>query len=382
MATGLPLGAIEAALDTLMVEERIQVAVSESAVLVYRLHDRRQGGVGYPDGPERRVSGFTASAIVPPPPPRSARRRRWGPRFPHREPRRPHSFDQKTLRLIRARGGVVSIAELVEHTGLTVEGARLEAERLVGLYGGEAHPSWDRHVVYAFPDLVASAHGDFHVREPRPAWVRTEEPMLDSRASDSRHRWPQATCGAVAAGAFSWFATFPPAAGGRIALLAVVAGASAGATFLVAERLLRAALRHPRLRVHRWETLRRYILGHVFETALRGKGVVSLNRTISYLKTRTGGARISRRKVERALRSLAEEFDAPETELDGDRFFGFRNVKRQFLASHVQRVRLQLQRRATGRTLFDSGDAESVAAEREFDIFDRALYDDPGAPPK
>ena len=41
-----------------------------------------------------------------------------------------------------------------------------EMERLVELYGGEAHPSWDGHIVYDFPELVVSDNGDFVGREP------------------------------------------------------------------------------------------------------------------------------------------------------------------------------------------------------------------------
>lgn len=357
MATGLPLASVEATLDQLLANERVQVAVSESAVVVYRL----DGGID--PRPPARTTRDTSGV------------RRWSSVLARQGLPGPRPFDAKTLRLIRARGGVVSIAELVEHTGLTASGARIEAERLAALFGGEAHPSWDGHMVYAFPALVESAHGDFHVREPRPAWVRTNQP-LDAGGSSStwvRRAWQVGA--AVSASALAWFAAFPPPATGRVFVLAAVAGASAGAAFLTGRALLQVAMRHPRLRLRRTETLRRYVLGYVFETALRGKGVVSLDRTMSYLRTRTGGARISRSKVLQALRGLAKEFDAPETELEGDRFFGFRNVKRQFLASHVQRVRLRLSRQDHGSTVYDSGDTDSDRAARELELFDRDLFD-------
>jgi len=264
---------------------------------------------------------------------------------------------------------VVSIAELVEHTGLSVAGAAREAERLVALYGGEAHTSWDGHVVYAFPELVASAHGDLRLREPRPAWVWCEEPMVDPRPSRLTGR-AVAFGGAVAA--LGWFATFPPGAAGRVLLLACVAGASAGAAFALCGVVAGRLGRLPRVRLRRDETVRRYLLGHVFETALRGKGVVSLERAVTHLASRTG-VRLGRRKVERVLRGLAAEFDAPVLQLEGDLFFGFRNVKRQFLASHVQRVRLGLGRDAEGSAVFDSGDPDEAAAERELRLFDLEL---------
>ncbi len=372
MTTGLPRADVDAALASLMADERVQVAVSEPAVVVYRIDQTRaldasralappsDGGECRPGSPPARTSRPAS--------------RRWRRRSPDRRSHRVTAFDAKTLRLIHARGGVVSLAELVEHTGLTVAEARRDAERLAELYGGEPHPSWDGHVVYAFPDLVESAHGAFHVREPRPAWVRAEDPTEERRGAASRGtKLGWVGLGATGAAALTWLASFPPPPGGRALVLATVAGASVTAAFGVTRALLHRIARHPSLRLRRAETVRRYVLGYVFETALRGKGVVSLDRTVSYLRMRTGDGRVHRRTVERALRRLAEEFEAPVTELHGDLFFGFRNVKRQFLASQVQRARLRLERRAVGPTLYDSGESELAAARRELDDFDRVL---------
>ena len=358
MATALPRQEVDAVLASLMADERVQVSVSESAVLVYRLHGE----------PAPRATEAVPRWAV------THRLRLWGTRQ-----ERVVSFDRKTLRFIHARGGVISLAELVEHTGCTVAEAEAEMGRLARLYGGEPHPSWDGHVVYAFPDLVESAHGSFHVREPRPAWARADDPMEERHAPWWRRRPRLAGAVAAAAGILAWLATFPPPGDGRAVILAGVAGASAGAAFAVSGSLLRRLSRLPRFRRRHPETLRRYALGYVFETALKGKGVVSLDRTVAYLRARTGDGRIPRRRVEGALRRLAQEFDAPVTELNGDLFFGFRNVKRQFLASQVQRDRLKLERKAAGRTVYDSGDSELDAAARELDDFDRALREPPMA---
>ncbi|MDH3270416.1 MAG: hypothetical protein OEN56_03745 [Gemmatimonadota bacterium] len=353
MATGLSLQDAESSVSTLMAEERVEVSVSESAVLVYRLDVRRRR-IGHPERSESR---------------------RWRPaRAWLRRGERPCPFDRKTLRLIRARGGVISIAELVEHTGLTVEGAEQEARRLALRYGGEAHDSLDGHVVWAFPVLVESAHGDFHVREPRPAWARARDPMDGHGLTRT---WAAGVFGFSAAGlgALSWAFTFPPGVLGRIILLSVVAGASTATAFALTGGIVRRVARHPRLRLRHTATVRRYAFGYVVETALKGKGVVSLDRTVAHLRARAAGGGISRTVVERALRLLADEFDAPISEHGGDVFFGFRNVKRQFLASQISRAQLRLQRSAEGETVYDSGDSESVAGERELESFDRALLE-------
>ncbi len=221
-------------------------------------------------------------------------------------------FDRKTVQLIRAREGVLSIAELVEHTGLRAAQARREMERLAEAYGGAAQPSLDGHLVWVFEDLMATAHGGFPDREPRPAWVRARPPVL----------------------ARDWFLRlFGPS---------------------------------------RQDTLRRHALGLVVQTALAGKGVVSLQRAIDYLAAREG-RRPARRVVEAALRDLAFDFDAPVTTLGGDLFFGFRNLKRQFLASDLVRRRLRLGHTAGGATVFDSADTPERAAARELEAFDREL---------
>lgn len=370
MATGLPLRAVQDALDALLAEERVQVTVAESSVMVYRLHDPPGGSTAWEgtadaeDRPGRlrwRSGGYARGDRRP-----SIRRSRTPSEHAI------HPFDRKTLSLIRARDGVISLAELVEHTGLTVREAEAEAQRLAALFGGEPHASWDGHVVYAFPELVESAHGPFHVREPRPAWARAADPMVDDRGGLASTRSATAAA-ALGAAVLAWLATFPPAAPGRALVLAAVAGASTGAAFALTGSALRRLARHRWIRPRRPETLRRYLLGHVFETALKGKGVVSVDRALEYLRARTGLRRIRRSTVEAILHGLAREFDAAVTELDGELFFGFRNVKRQFLASHVQRVRLRLGRKAAGRTVFDSGDDELAAAERELEAFDREL---------
>ena len=234
-------------------------------------------------------------------------------------------FDRKTVQLIRAREGVLSLAELVEHTGMSLAEAREEMHRLAECFSGIPHASLDGHVVYAFPDLMTSVHGRFGTREPRPAWVRSWDPI-------------------------------GPARGGVL-----------------------AKLRH-HFRFRHRPTVRRYLLGLVIETALAGKGIVSLRRAVLYLQARAGARSVSRRVVERALRDLADEFDAPITELDGDLFFGFRNVKRQFLASHLVRRQMRLGRTAEGPTVFDTADTPLAAAERELAAFDQALAEGRPAP--
>jgi len=291
--TGLFSSEVIAALEALLGSDRVHVRVSESGDVVYRLDRKRWDRI-----------------------------RTWGRASPRAAQ---IAFDRKTLRLIRSREGVLSMAELVEHTGQPLAEAEREMARLASSYGGEPHASWDGHVVWAFPELMSSAHGRFDLREPRPAWVRADDPIEAART-------------------------------GRRGVVG---------------RIVRAIRR----RAPVWDRrrLRRYALGHVIQTALAGKGVVSLERTARYLEARTGRRRMGRTVVEAVLRQLADEFDAPINEVGGDLFFGFRNVKRQFLASHVVRRRMCLGSTASGRTVFDSADSPAIAGGRDLEAFDAEL---------
>jgi hypothetical protein len=137
-------------------------------------------------------------------------------------------------------------------------------------------------------------------------------------------------------------------------------------------------LRIARLRSRR--ALRRLALGHVFETALAGTGVVSVETTCRYLAARIGGLPVGHRRVERVLRELSAEFHAPVTRAGDGLLFGFRNVKRQFLAAEVVRRRLRLGEVVSGTTVFDTGDSREAASQRDLALFDEELGRKPPPP--
>lgn len=339
--TGLPGANVERALEALIAGGRGHVRVLESGDVVYHLgecpyHMEGDGRGGDP---------------------------LWTGRL---------GFDRKTVQLIRAREGVISLAELVEHTGLSLADAQEEMRRLGRSYGGVPYPSLDGHVVYRFPELMTSAHTGLAAHEPRPAWVRFEDPMRSSHGNARRDAVALglSVVGIGASLAAPWLmlgASMP-----ALSATAVVAGAG----LLVCSRnVLGAIQRHRRFRSRHTPTVRRYLLGLVIQTALAGKGVVSLDRAVRYIAARMREKPVRRDVVERALRELASEFDAPITEIDGELFFGFRNVKRQFLASLLVRRREHLSRTVNGATVFDTADSPVMAAARDLAAFDRALHE-------
>lgn len=353
---GLPCEEVEDSLEALMASDRGHVKVSGSGAVIYHLGKR---------GPEPALRGR----------PEASAPGQLRPPAKGFSDTRQVKFDRKTIQLIRAREGVISMAELVEHTGLPLAEAEEEMQRLAECYGGEAYPSWDGHIVHAFPQLMVSAHGRFPDREPRPAWVRAEDPVR--RAKQSRHSETLRLVGngaGLLSSVLVLSSVFSMLGGEVLPVLLGVGGLGSALGVYVFGRGLLSVLPHHRLfRFRQARTLRRYALGLVFETALAGKGVVSLSRMVEHLQARAGKQKVRRSTVEAALRELAREFDAPITEVDGELFFGFRNVKRQFLASHVQRRRLQLGRTASGRTVFNSADSPLAATARDLELFDREL---------
>jgi hypothetical protein len=166
--TGLPGPEVNQALESLIARGRGHVRVLHRGDLTYHLADPVAGlpaDPGRAPGDARRPR--RASALA------SARRT---------------VFDRRTLRLIRAREGVISLAELVEQTGLPAPQAAAEMRRLAEAWGGEPHVGLDGHTVYAFPELMSSVHGRFAAREPRPAWVRDDDPMDHARSRRRRAR--------------------------------------------------------------------------------------------------------------------------------------------------------------------------------------------------
>ncbi|MCK5650483.1 MAG: hypothetical protein KAJ42_03855, partial [Gemmatimonadetes bacterium] len=82
--------------------------------------------------------------------------------------------DRGVIRLIRARRGVLTAAELVQHSGLPLDAAEEEMARLMAEYDGDVRVTGQGVLTYVFPELMVSAKGAVSEREPDPAWRRLE----------------------------------------------------------------------------------------------------------------------------------------------------------------------------------------------------------------
>ena len=284
--------------------------------------------------------------------------------------------DRSVLRLIKARNGVLSSTELVEHTGLSLPAAEEEMGRLTGSYGGEPMVSDGGEVVYAFPDVMTSAHGQVRTREPNPAWLRLEYPKEltgNDRKSD----------GIIAAmNGFNLLAGLTAPAfifprlgiGGPLAFLGLVAVPTVFSSIFFGIPLVRSWLLKRENKRRALRNVRRILVGLVYQKSLAQESWVSEDEANRRVKGKLKGFSVTDHQIRDELRELASEFDA-DVEVDdrGSVRYRFPAVRESFLQSEQMRRRLRLEKRELGPIVYDSSDSPAEATARDLEAFDREL---------
>ncbi|HSM60780.1 MAG TPA: hypothetical protein VK849_08280 [Longimicrobiales bacterium] len=299
----------------------------------------------------------------------------FGPDRP--EPTR-RQLDRSMLRLIRARAGVLSAAELVGHTALPLEEAEEEIGRLVGAYGGEPVVSPNGELAYAFPTLMTSAHGRVDAREPNPAWMRLEYPreLTGNTAGANAIVTGMNGFTLLASATAPWFVFPRLGIGGTAAFVWLVLVPVVYSLLFFALPGLRmlGVRRENRRRARR--NVRRVVLGLVFERSLRPDPLpVTVSDAFEHAKSRLSGHQaVGRDEVETALHDLAGEFDAEvEPGEAGEIRFRFPSLRSEVAASEATRRRLRLDTREVGPIVFDTGDSTAQEDARALAAFDREL---------
>jgi len=290
--------------------------------------------------------------------------------------------DRSVLQLARARNGVLTTAELVEHTALPLPEAEEEMGRLVGAYGGDPRVSSRGEVVFAFPELMRSAHGRVRAREPKPAWMRLEYPRKLTGNSSSSN----AIIGAMNG--------FNLVAGSAIGLgfmpaLAAAAGGIAGqpmvfwglgvvpvtfsALFFVIPALRSWGLSRENARRQR-RNVRRLLIELVYRRSVEGVRWVSVADATRHagraIRKEAGAAA---RLAAEELQVLASEFDA-DVEADDEGFrYRFPAIRRVFVDAEVVRRKLRLSDQRLGKVVYSTSDTEEESAKRDMAAFDREL---------
>jgi hypothetical protein len=288
--------------------------------------------------------------------------------------------DRSVVRLIRARQGVLTVAELMQHTGLERPAAEEEMARLMTAYDGDIRVSDGGELVYLFPDLMVSAHGKVRERGPDPAWRRLETP----KSLTGNERTSDLIIGGLnafnlAAAATAPLFIFPRLGlGGAAAWVGLVFVPLVFSVMFFGIPLARlwALARANAKRAAR--NVRKVVMGFVYGSSLKPDGPepVRVPELTSKVSETMRDAGPDPRRVEEALQGLAAEFDADvEPGPDGTLEFRFADVRRQFQAAAAMRSELALERQEVGEIVYSSADTTEEAYERDAEAFDRALED-------
>jgi hypothetical protein len=304
----------------------------------------------------------------------------FGPDRP--EPTR-SQLDRGTLRLIRSRAGVLTTAELVEHTGAPFPEAEQEMARLLGAYGGEALVSPDGELVYAFPEIMATAQEGRESRRPRspnPAWLRLE-PALELTGNTAGANAAVAGMNAftlAAAATSPWFIFPRLGLGGTAALVGLVWVPVVFSAVFFAIPLLRTLGVKLENRRRHVRNVRRVLLGLVYRRSLEGAGAsglaVGIGEAHSHVAAKLVDRPVSRAEVQAAMRRLAVELDADVAVDDaGEERYAFPAIRRAFVAAETVRTKLELEKRTIGEIVYATSDSTEDARARDARLFDRAL---------
>lgn len=284
--------------------------------------------------------------------------------------------DRSTLRLIRARKGILSTADLVEHTGLRREEAEEEMARLVGAYGGEPVVSPQGGLSFAFPDLMLSAEGAVRVREPNPAWLRLEYPKELTGNTAAANALVAGINGfnLLAAATAPWFIFPRLGLGGPLAFVfLVVVPVVFSLAFFAVPGLRMMGVRRENERRRR-RNVRRLVLAEVYRDALGPDTGVDAESVHAVVAARLPDATVRLPEVAAVLESLAAEFDAEITEDPTGRLrYRFAAIQEEMAEAEAMRRTLRLDQRTLGPVVFDTGDTDAEAGQRELQAFDRTL---------
>ncbi len=286
-------------------------------------------------------------------------------------------LDRSTIRLIRARNGVLTTAELMEHNALLRPEAEEEMGRLLGSYAGEPTVSRSGELVYTFPELMMSAHGRVTAKEPNPAWLRLEH-LLELTGNEKKHDVLIAGMNGfnLLAGATAPWFIFPQLGmGGPAAFVGLVLIPVIFSALFFGVPLVRTASVRRENKRRKARNVRRLVLGMVYREALTGLGSsLTVEGALSYVRRRIRDQPLDPSEVEAALQSLAAEFDADVSSAeDGVLAFNFPAIRREFVASETIRRKLSLEDRELGDVVYSSADTSKEASERALAEFDRQL---------
>ena len=287
--------------------------------------------------------------------------------------------DRSILQLIRARRGVISAPELVEHTGFAIEEAGQEMGRLTGAYGGDPQVSEGGEVVYAFPDLMKSAHGKVRTREPRPAWMRLEyrKKLTGNTVGSNVGIGAMNGFNLVAAGVLGLVPAFNAASFGLpldpliLWGLGIVPATFSGLFFLVPALRAFSLRGENRSRLRR--NVRRLLLGLIYSRSVGTIQWIAVADAVRHVTRGLKGWQVDPAVVTAELERLAAEFDADVEKKDDGYRYRFGRVRESLVEAELVRRQLRLENQKLGPVVYATSDSATEASQRDIDTLDREL---------
>jgi len=305
--------------------------------------------------------------------------------------------DRSVIRLIRARRGVLTATELVQHTGVTLPEAEEEMARLMGAYDGDVRVTPEGTLVYVFPELMLSAEGRVSEREPDPAWRRLEPAESWTGNKTGSNALIAGINGFNLFAAFTapWFIFPQLGLGGLLAWIGLVWVPAVFSVLFFAIPLIRLAGVRRRNRRRQERNLRKVLLAHVFQASLASEDPLWLTPAGSVERARA--LLLPGRHQKKSLRTVPEdsnlpsqtawnarfqdelqnllaEFDGEVKEApDGSPRYRFPEIRQTFKEADVMRQAMKLDRQEVGEIVFSSADSREEAQERDVEAWEREM---------
>ncbi|MDE2663259.1 MAG: hypothetical protein OXI39_09705 [Gemmatimonadota bacterium] len=278
--------------------------------------------------------------------------------------------DRTVVQLIRARKGILTASELIEHTGLSIDDAVEEMGRLTGAYGGDPRVSDAGEVVYAFPELMRSAHGKIRAREPKPAWMRLEYPKKLTGNSPGANVGIGAMNGfnLAMASVFGLPSSFDPV---MFYGLGVIPFTFSGLFFAIP--IVRSLALRGENRARMRRNVRRLLVGLVYSLSVGTVRWVAAADAIRHVTGALKGQQVPPKMILAELQRLAAEFGAEVEAAEEGFTYRFPAIRASFVEAEFMRRRLKLQDQRLGPIVYSTSDTAAEASRRDMDAFDREL---------
>ena len=278
--------------------------------------------------------------------------------------------DRTVVQLIQARKGVLTSSELIEHTGLPIDEAVEEMGRLTGAYGGDPRVSDAGEVVYAFPELMRSAHGEVRARAPNPAWMRLEYPKTLTGNSGGANVGIGAMNGfnLAMAGGLGLPSSFDPVIFYGLGVVPFTFS-----TLFFAIPIVRSLTLAGENRARMRRNVRRLLVGLVYSRSVGTVRWVAAGDAIRHVTRALDGHQVPPKMILTELERLAAEFGA-EVEAEDEGFrYRFAAIRESFVEAELMRRRLKLQDQRLGPIVYATSDTAAEASRRDLAAFDREL---------